>query len=133
MHDAARAAVVAPDTAGPTSCDTTIAAPADVVRLACAVLANTNSATAKKYVDVQLPNGWQVGSPLVVCERLDVAGLTGFVPFPNDGQIKDIAVLTIEQDASAPWGDDDPALTKTTAGQDYHDTLPSGDWSWCKQ
>jgi Flp pilus assembly pilin Flp len=132
VHDAARAAVVAPDSAGPATCGTTIDAPADVIRLICAVLSNTNSATAKKYIDVQLPDGWQVGKSLVVCERLDVAGLTGFVPFPNGGQIKDTAVLAIEQDATASWATTaDPAQVKTDPGQDYHDALPSGDWSWC--
>jgi hypothetical protein len=118
---------VAPSSGGTTSCGSTIVAPTDVMRLICRVDKNTDSATATRYVDVQLPDGWVVGKSLVVCERLDVAGLTGFVPFPGGGQIKDVAVLTIEQD------DTDPAWTdKTAPGQDYHDTLPGGDtWSWC--
>lgn len=134
VHDAARAAVVAPGTAGLAACSTTIDAPADITRLICAVLANTDSATAKKFVDVQLPNGWKVGEPIVVCERLDVAGLTGFVPFPHGGQITDIVVLAVEQPATESWATTaDPAGQATDPGQDYHDTLPDGDWSWCKQ
>jgi hypothetical protein len=65
---------------------------------------------------------------LVVCERLDVAGISGFVPFPNGGQIRDVAVVNIEQD------DPDPLWTdKTTPNQVYEQTLPGGDsWSdWC--
>jgi len=132
VHDAARAAVVAPSTSGPASCDTAIVAPADITRLICSVLANTQSATAKKYVDIELPDGWKVDSPLVVCERLDVAGLTGLVPFPHGGRIQDVAVLTIEQDSTDSWAtDDDPALEKTDSPQTYADVLPDGDWSWC--
>lgn len=128
VHDAVRAAAVSPSIGGTTSCGSTIpGAPQTVMRLICGVLKNTDSATASRYVDVQLPDGWVVGKQLVVCERLDVAGLTGFVPFPRDGQIRDVAVLTIEQD------DTDPAWTnKTEPGQNYFDTLPNGDtWSWC--
>jgi hypothetical protein len=133
VHDAARSAVVSPDD-GDTSCGTTIDAPVDVVRLICGVLSNTDSATATKYVNVELPNGWVVGSPLVVCERLDVKGLTGFVPFPHSGHIDDVAVLSIEQDATSTWATAGmPSLTKTQPNQEYGDTLPDGAiWSaWC--
>jgi hypothetical protein len=129
VHDAARAAAVAPDQGGDTTCDTGIAdAPTDITRLICGVLHQTDSATAKKYVAVHLPDGWQVGKQLVVCERLDVAGVTGYVPLPRGGQTRDIAVLTIEQDASdSTWTD------KTTPDQVYEQPLPNGDlWSdWC--
>jgi Flp pilus assembly pilin Flp len=130
VHDAARAAAVAPDQGGDTTCDTGIAgAPTDITRLVCGVLNHTDSATAKKYVAVRLPNGWRVNSPLVVCERLDVAGISGFVPFPDNGHVHDVAVVNIEQD------DPDPAwTTKLDANQVYEQTLPGGDsWSdWCK-
>ncbi|HEX7104816.1 MAG TPA: TadE/TadG family type IV pilus assembly protein [Acidothermaceae bacterium] len=130
VHDAARAAAVAPSQGGDTTCDTGITgAPTDITRLICGVLHNTDSATAKKYVAVHLPDGWQVDHRLVVCERLDVAGISGFVPFPNGGQIRDVAVVNIEQD------DPDPLWTdKTTPNQVYEQTLPGGDsWSdWCK-
>lgn len=125
VHDAARAASVAPDRAGPTSCGTRIVAPRDVTRLICAVLAGTDSATAKKYVDVMLPDGWVVGKQLVVCERLDVSGISGLVPMP--GSIKDIAVVTIESDATDPSWEN-----KTQPGQDYEDPLPKRtSWGWC--
>ncbi len=128
VHDAARAAAVAPDQGGATTCGTTITAPRDIERLICSVLHNTDSATAKKYVAVRLPDGWVVGKPLIVCERLDVAGVTGYVPLPRSGQVRDVAELTIEQD------DPDTAwTTKTDPGQQYEDALPNGDsWSdWC--
>jgi Flp pilus assembly pilin Flp len=128
VHDATRTAAVSPSTGGTTACSTTaVSPPTDIKRLICGVLSNTDSATAKKYVDVQLPDGWQVGKQLVVCERLDVSGLTGFVPFPHRGHIEDVAVLNIEQD------DLDPAWTnKTDPDQDYADALPNGTWAWCK-
>lgn len=127
VHDAARAAVVAPSEGGDTTCNTGITAPTDITRLICGVLHNTDSATAKKYVAVHLPDGWQVGKQLVVCERLDVSGVTGYVPLPRSGQTRDIAVLTIEQD------DTDVAWTNKTAPQVYEQPLPNGDlWSdWC--
>jgi Flp pilus assembly pilin Flp len=128
VHDATRSAAVTPSSGGTTSCSTTaVAPPTDIKRLICSVLSNTDSATAKKYVDVKLPDGWQVGKQLIVCERLDVSGLTGFVPFPNKGHIQDVAVLNIEQ-----LGDPDPQWNKDTAPQDYAEVLPNGDWSWCK-
>jgi Flp pilus assembly pilin Flp len=126
VHDAARATAVSPSTAG-TTCTATAAPvpPADIQRLICAVLANTGSATAKKYVAVSLPDGWVVGKQLVVCERLDVAGVTGYVPLP--GSIKDIAVLTIETE-----GDADPTWVKTDHPQKYEQALPNGsNWNWC--
>jgi hypothetical protein len=127
VHDAARTAAVSP-LAGSTSCTTTVPPPlpADVKRLICGVLAATDSATAKKYIDVRLPEGWVVGKQLVVCERLDVAGLTGLVPLP--GSIKDVAVLTIETD-DPTWPDSEKKLA-----QDYEDVLPNGgSWdAWCK-
>jgi Flp pilus assembly pilin Flp len=129
VHDAARGAAVSPSQPrGTDSCGSAIVAPTVVERLICQVLSNTDSATAKEYVDVRLPDGWGVGKQLVVCERLDVAGLTGFVPFPNNGQIRDVAVLTIEQDADPGPDWTDP----TVSGQDYEDVLPNGDhWDWC--
>jgi Flp pilus assembly pilin Flp len=129
VHDAARAAAVAPSQGGRTDCNTGITAPTDITRLICGVLDQTDSATAKKYVAVHLPNGWQVNSPLVVCERLDVAGISGFVPFPHDGHVQDVAVVNIEQDDSdASWAD------KLDPNQAYEQALPGGDsWSdWCK-
>ena len=127
VHDAARAAAVAPSQGGATTCNTGITAPTDIIRLICGVLHNTDSATAKKYVAVHLPDGWQVGQPLVVCERLDVSGVTGYVPLPRGGQTRDIAVLTIEQD------DQDSSWTNKTDPQVYEQQLPNGDaWSdWC--
>jgi hypothetical protein len=128
VHDAARAAAVSPSSGGTTSCTTTVSPtpPDDIKRLICGVLAATDSATAKKYVDVRLPDGWVVGKQLVVCERLDVAGLTGLVPLP--GSIKDVAVLTIETDADSAWAD------RTDKPKDWEDPLPNGgSWdAWCK-
>jgi Flp pilus assembly pilin Flp len=127
VHDAARAAVVE-NSQPAASCGSTIVAPLEIERLICEVVKNTDSATAKKYVAVHIPAGWKVGEELVVCERLDVSGLTGFVPFPNNGQIRDVAVLTIEQDV-----DTDPSwTTKDDSNQVYADSLPNGDsWDWC--
>jgi Flp pilus assembly pilin Flp len=130
VHDAARAAVVAPSAGGTTSCGATVsnAPPPDIMRLICAVTSSTGSATAKKYIDVQLPAGWQVGSPLIVCERLDATGVTGYVPLPRRGQIRDVAVLEIEQpDLDPLW----PPAEQVVPDQDYAETLPNGDWSWC--
>ena len=126
VHDAVRQAVVQPSSGGNTACDTGIAnAPTDITRLVCRVLDSTATATATKYVDVKLPDGWVVGEPIIVCERLDVAGLTGLVPFPDSGHIKDISVLTIEQP------DTDPALAQTNL--EFAAALPTGDWTWCAQ
>ena len=94
-------------------------------RLVCRILDSTETATATKYVDVKLPDGWVVGQPIIVCERLDVVGLTGLVPFPRKGQIRDISVLTIEQP------DTDPLLAQPDL--DYAAVLPTGDWTWCQQ
>ena len=126
VHDAARAAAVAPSQGGDTTCDTGVTAPTDITRLICGVLRNTDSATAKKYVAVYLPDGWQVNHSLYVCERLDVEGISGFVPFPNNGHVQDVAVVNIEQD------DSDPSWTTKTDPKQLYAQLPDGDWSgWC--
>jgi hypothetical protein len=126
VHDAARMFAVQPVRGTTTVCgQTVIDSPPDIKRLICQVINNTDSATATRYIDVELPNGWVVGGALVVCERLDVSGLTGFVPFPDSGQIRDKAVLTIEQ------ADPDAAMTPP---QVWADPLPAGDdWGWCHE
>ncbi len=126
VHDAARAAAVAPGEGGDTTCNTGITAPTDITRLICGVLSQTDSATAKKYVAVYLPDGWQVDHSLYVCERLDVAGISGFVPFPNKGHVEDVAVVNIEQD------DPDVSWTTKTDPKQLYAQLPDAEWSgWC--
>jgi hypothetical protein len=131
LHDAARQFAVEPtSTCTPTDGWTPPPhTPTTIANLMCTVHNHSNAATGTSYVRVDLPNGWGVGGDqvVVVCERTDVSGLTGFVPLPNGGRLEDVAVVAIEQDVTdVRWS------TETDPGQTYEDSTPDNEtWSWC--
>jgi Flp pilus assembly protein TadG len=106
----------------------------EVKDLMCMVKANTGSITGTAYVNVVLPAdpanptnpvGWYAGQQLIVCEVIDVQGLTGYVPLPrHDGQVA-IRTKVVTQIETAPPG---PALPPDSGGEE---DSPPGGWGWC--
>jgi hypothetical protein len=123
-----------------TPCATAQTLPSDesaqVAELICMVKNNTGSITGKSFVDVMFPAdppnppppsqpdqpGWTSGQELIVCEVIDVEGLTGYVPLPrHNGQvtIRSKVVTQIETGNSMP-------------DSGFAEALPAGwDWNWC--
>ena len=134
VQTAARQAVVG-------NFDTSCAAPSDapgvslsVGELMCMVKNNTGSITGDSFVKVVLPpdpadttnpgGGWFQDHQLIVCEVIDVHGLTGYVPLPrHDGQvaIRSRVVTQIETVA--------PGQPPTDPGGE--EGSPPGGWGWC--
>jgi Flp pilus assembly protein TadG len=105
-----------------------------VRELMCMVKANTGSITGTAYVKVVFPAdpangtnpaGWYPGQQLIVCEVIDVQGLTGYVPLPrHDGQVA-IRSKVVTQIETAPPG---PPLPPDQGGEE---DSPPGGWGWC--
>jgi len=108
---------------------------AQVAELICMVKNNTGSITGNSFVKVAFPAdpanpppnppgspGWYSGQELIVCEVIEVEGLTGYVPLPrHNGQvtIRSKVVTQIETGNSMP-------------DSDFAEALPAGwDWGWC--
>jgi Flp pilus assembly protein TadG len=138
LHDAARQYAVEPTTpCTPTgSWRPPPQTPTTIANLMCTVHNRAASATGTSYVRVDLPDGWvvdgaqQPGDPapvVVVCERTDVTGVTGFVPLPGHGRLESVSVVAIEQDVTdVRW------FNKLAQQQFYEDPTPDNDtWSWC--
>jgi Flp pilus assembly protein TadG len=133
VQTAARQAIVG--NLDPT-CTTPTDAPAvsqQVGELMCMVKANTGSITGTSYVKVVFPAdppngtnpaGWYPGQQLIVCEVIDVQGLTGYVPLPrHDGQvaIRSKVVTQLETVATA----------NQQADAGGEEDSPPGGWGWC--
>ncbi len=132
VQTAARQAIVGnltPCTTPPTDAGS---ASTQVLDLMCMVKNNTGSITGTSYVKVVFPAdppngtnpaGWYPGQQLIVCEVIDVQGLTGYVPLPrHDGQVAirtkvvtQLETVTTQQQAD-PGGEED---------------TPPGGWDWC--
>lgn len=70
---------------------------------------------------VGAPSGWTISQPLLVCQTVAIANITGILPLPNNGYVLTKTQMSIEQDSPAPTGTF-PAK----------DTDPTGqNWSWC--
>ena len=116
-----------------TTCTTPADAPSDtsaqVGQLMCMVKANTGSITGTSYVEVAFPGdptttGWYPGQQLIVCEVIDVQGLTGYVPLPrHDGQVV-IRSKVVTQIQSFPMPQQLPDTTRAEGD-------PPGGWGWC--
>ena len=71
------------------------------------------------------PPGWFPGQQLIVCEVIDVQGLTGYVPLPrHDGQVA-IRSKVVTQIETVAARSDQPA--DSGAEEDS----PPGGWDWC--
>ena len=105
----------------------------DVAQLICMAQQRTDSISGTTYVKVVLPadpsdpnrHGWFSGQPLVVCEVVDVEGLTGYVPLPrpngaSGGVIRAKVVAQIEQHTPADAVD-----------VGYQQAGAPGGWDWC--
>lgn len=89
--------------------------------LVCATKGQIGALTGTPSVKVWAPDGWTVGKALRVCSTMRSNGAVGLLPMPNDGVIRSITQMTIEQeDSKTSWATE-------TSGAD-----PSGlSWSWC--
>jgi Flp pilus assembly protein TadG len=106
-----------PDGAAPTP---------DMQAVACMVAKRTQALTGTVYVDVVLPtvsgvSTWTTGQPLLVCETIVAAGLTGFVPLPDGGQVRSKSVMTIQ----------DPTNTATPEAGGEQTFSGDDGWAWC--
>jgi len=115
-----------PPGAGPVS--------AQVGELMCMVKRNTGSITGTSYVKVAFPidppngtnpAGWYPGQQLIVCEVIDVQGLTGYVPLPRHAGQVAIRSKVVTQIETAPPG---PPLPPDSGGEE---DSPPGGWDWC--
>jgi hypothetical protein len=114
-----------PPGAGPVS--------AQVGELMCMVKRNTGSITGTSYVKVVFPidppngtnpAGWYPGQQLIVCEVIDVQGLTGYVPLPrHDGQVAIRSKVVTQLETVAP--------ANQQADLGGEEDSPPGGWDWC--
>ena len=103
--------------------------------LICLVKNNTGSITGSAFVKVAFPAdptnptppnppGWFPGQQLIVCEVIEVQGLTGYVPLPRHAghvAIRSKVVTQLETVA--------PANQQADFGAE--DPSPPGGWGWC--
>ena len=136
VQTAARQATVGSFTPCPTPPTLPSGESAQVAELICMVKNNTGSITGNLFVDVIFPAdppnppppaqpdqpGWYSGQELIVCEVIEVEGLTGYVPLPrHNGEvtIRSKVVTQIETGNSMP-------------DSGFAEVLPAGwDWNWC--
>lgn len=86
----------------------------------CTVEEQVGALTGPTHVHVSAPDGWQKGSPLIVCAAVP-SGDLGMLPMPNDGHITSSLRMSIEVDDAPPSGAPSP------------DADPSGaNWAWCR-
>jgi Flp pilus assembly protein TadG len=133
VQTAARQAIVGNLDSACTPLDTSSSS-LQVRELMCMVKANTGSITGTSYVKVVFPadpanptnpTGWYPGQQLIVCEVIDVQGLTGYVPLPrHDGQVA-IRSKVVTQIETVPTG-----LAQPSDPGGEEDTPPGG-WGWC--
>jgi Flp pilus assembly pilin Flp len=135
VQTAARQAVVGNlDTTCAPPSDASAGTSTDVGELMCMVKDHTGSITGKSFVKVVFPpdaddlthpnGGWYQDHQLIVCEVIDVQGLTGYVPLPRHAgkvAIRSRVVTQIETVATAQQQDD-------PGGEE---DSPPGGWGWC--
>jgi TadE-like protein len=93
---------------------------ANIAKLGCTVVDRTSSLTGTPYVKIELPNGWTKGKPLIVCEMVKTAGLTGLTPMPSSGLVTSKVQMSIEQ----------ATVGQVESGGEQ--APPAGaSWSWC--
>src|SRR5664279_2819270 len=133
VQTAARQAVVGNlDTTCTPPSDVSAGTSTDVGELMCMVKNNTGSITGKSFVKVVFPadptdlvnpgGGWFQDHQLIVCEVIDVQGLTGYVPLPrHDGKVALRSRVVTQIETAVP--------PRADAGGE-EDTPPGG-WGWC--
>jgi Flp pilus assembly protein TadG len=131
VQTAARQAIVGNLTPCTTPLTDAGSASSQVQSLMCMVKNNTGSITGTAYVKVVFPTapangtnpaGWYPGQQLIVCEVIDVQGLTGYVPLPrHDGQVA-IRTKVVTQLETVTTQQADPGGEEDT---------PPGGWDWC--
>lgn len=106
-----------------------------VGELMCMVKRNTGSITGTSYIKVVFPAdpanpnppnppGWFPGQQLIVCEVIDVQGLTGYVPLPRHGGKVLIRTKVVTQLETV-------AIANQQADNGGEEDAPSIDWTWC--
>ncbi len=116
VREAARAGVVENFTYD--GCDQTDSA----AKLVCIAEKQVGGgSTGGPVVKVSAPNGWSKGEPLRVCAAFKSRGAVGMLPMPDDGNLRALTQMTIEQDeATAAWADATSSADPT-----------GGSWTWC--
>jgi TadE-like protein len=71
-------------------------------RLACLAVDQTGAFGGNVYVRVQAPEGWQVGSDVLVCVAVVENGVTGLTPMPNNSTVRARIRMRIDQQPSSP-------------------------------
>lgn len=105
---------------------------ADVGELMCMVKNNTGSITGDSFVKVVFPpdpsdttnpdGGWFQDHQLIVCEVIDVQGLTGYVPLPrHDGKVAIRSRVVTQIETAVP----------PLADPGGEEGAPPGGWGWC--
>jgi hypothetical protein len=104
-------------------------------QIGCYTKSVTAPVSGTTAVRVSLPgataseSGWKTGKPLLVCEVVKTANVSGMLPMPNNGYVLAKTQMAIEQDTAAPSG---VPATGNLAAADAGDADPTGaNWSWC--
>lgn len=131
VQTAARQAVVGNiDTSCAPPLDVDAGTTQDVGHVMCMVKDRTGSVTGKSYVSVAFPTappgpaGWFVDQKMVVCEVIDLQGLTGYVPLPRHGGHVLIRSRIVTQIENVQPG-------HSNADPGGQEGSPPGGWGWC--
>jgi Flp pilus assembly protein TadG len=134
VQTAARQAIVGTLTPCATPLTDAGSASPQVQDVMCMVKNNTGSITGTSYVKVEFPAdptnpnppnppGWYPGQELIVCEVIDVQGLTGYVPLPRHaGQVAIRTKVVTQLETVTTTQQADPGGEEDT---------PPGGWDWC--
>jgi hypothetical protein len=71
-------------------------------KLACLAVDQTGAFGGDAYVRVEAPEGWQVGSDVLVCVAVVENGVTGLTPMPNDSTVRAKIRMRIDQPPGSP-------------------------------
>jgi hypothetical protein len=100
---------------------------ADLAKVACLAVDQTDAIGGDSYARVTTPDGWVVGKYVVVCVAVVENGLTGFTPMPNNSTVRSKLQMRIEQDSTPP-----NAAPATADAKRLSAVEPLDLWtSWC--
>ena len=127
VREGARRAVV--QQAATASCATDTSYPSDLDKMRCQTRAAISTIAGHTYVMVRTSSsGWVKGSTLSACAMVEVTGVTGLVPLPNNRIVYSRVDMSIESATTVPSGASGPGAHISA------DTLPAGfagNWAWC--
>ena len=95
-------------------------------QILCHTESLTSPVSGPVAVHVVVPASWVAGSPVVVCETVKTADISGLLPMPHDGYVVAKTQMSIEQDSPVATGFTSSGVPSTSQ------TDPTGaNWSWC--